>query len=222
MTTALADGSKQAAENVGNYCITDMTSRALAALDVHRDYMDEMLARYAERKAWRVANRVPTVAVLGMGRAGKDTAAEYICHRVPGMVYAGSSSNRLCRFVAHMVGLSEEQAFAERHDHRDFWIAAGHAIRGQDLTLLARITLGWGDLAVGLRGRQELHGCVRDGVIDYSLWIDNPRVPVDKTVEFTAGDCDCMIPNWGSYLELYRKLDRWLKLVHDGAFPSLK
>src|SRR5215471_11508752 len=168
MTAVLIDGSKQATQDMGNYAFADLPERAQAALDAHQEYLAEMLRKYEERKTWRAESKVPTFAVLGMGRAGKDTAAEYLCARVPGMVYAGSSSNRLCRFVAHMVGLSEEQAFAERHGHRDFWIAAGHAIRGHDLTLLARITLGWGDLAVGLRGRQELHGCVRDGIIDYS------------------------------------------------------
>lgn len=197
----------------GNYSMDNLKERAAAALTAHRDYLDEMLACYARRQQWRSENAVPTLAILGMGRAGKDTSAKYLCGLVPGMVYAGSSSNRLCRFVAHAVGLSEEQAFAERHEHRDFWKEFGHALREPDLTLLARITLGFGDLAIGLRGREELHGCYRDGVIDYAVWIDRPSVPNDPTVEFTAGDCDLMIPNHGCVLELYRKLDRFVRLV---------
>lgn len=206
----------------GDYSMESIPERAKAALEAHRDYLEEMLARYERRRQWRTENGIPTLAVLGMGRAGKDTAAKYLCGRVPGMVYAGSSSNRLCRFVAHAAGLGEEQAFAERHQHREFWKEMGHALRDTDLTMLARITLGWGDLAIGLRGREELHGCYSEGVIDYALWIDNPRVPADPTVEFTAGDCDLMIPNWGSFCEFYRKLDRFLQLLRYGAFPNAK
>jgi hypothetical protein len=195
----------------GNYNMEGMVERAKAALAHHRAYVEEQLVHYQTRLDWRKQQGIPTLAILGMGRAGKDTTAEYL-GEVTKLTYAGSSSNRLCKFVAHMTGLTEEQAFAERHQHREFWIKAGHAIRGCDLTLLARINLGWGDMAIGLRGRHELHGCKRDGVIDAAIWIEK-AVPADPTVEFTAGDCDMMIPNNGSYSELYRKLDKLVELL---------
>jgi hypothetical protein len=200
----------------GNYNIDNLDERVAAAMIRHKDYVASSLQRYAERVRWRRQNGLPTLALLGMGRAGKDTAAAYLGDTTP-LKYAGSSSNRLVKFASHVAGVSEEEAFATRHQHRPFWVAVGHAVRGQDLTLLARINLGHGDMAVGLRGRHEVYGCKKDGVIDLAVWIDNPRAADDVTVEFTAGDCDVSILNHGSHSEFYRKLD---SLAHVLRMPA--
>lgn len=193
------------------YAIEDMDARAAAALAYHRKYVAQSLEMYTARLVKRRELGAPTLAILGMGRAGKDTAAMYLGDTTE-LHYSGSSSNRLCRFVSHMVDLSEEQAFQERHNQRQFWIEAGHAIRRTDMTLLARIGLGHGDMAIGLRGLHEVYACRRDGIVDAMLWIDNHRAAVDPTVEFTASDCDLVIPNHGSHTEFYQKLDKLIEL----------
>lgn len=193
----------------GDYSFHTLSYRVAAALDAHRGYIDEMEEKYLIKRAERQRRGIPTLAILGMGRAGKDTAAEYVCART-GLTYAGSSSNRLCKFVAHCAGLGEEQAFAERHQHRDFWVTVGNLVRGTDLLLLVRIALGWGDMAVGLRGGPEVRGCKTAGVVDCRVWIDNPRVPPDFTVEFAAADCDLVVPNHGSLDEFHAQLRKLL------------
>jgi hypothetical protein len=187
-----------------NYSTHDLEGRVAAALAVHRHYIEEMEERYREGLRRRRAAGIPTLAVLGYGRAGKDTAAEYLCAQT-GLVYAGSSSDRLCRFVAHAAGIGEKEAFAERHSHRAFWKDVGDLIRGLDLLLLVRIALGWGDMAVGLRGGHEVRNCPKAGV-DVRVWVENGRVPPDFTVEFTADDCDLVVPNNGPVEEFHANL----------------
>ncbi len=197
---------------MADYVIHDMAARAAAAVEANKEFVENLLGRYRARTEAHRRIELPSLAILGMGRAGKDTAAKYICDRC-GLTYAGSSSNNLGVFVAHMAGEDYHKAFEERHQHREFWIAAGHAVRGMDLTLLAKLAMADGDFAIGLRGREELYGCYKEGLIDAAIWIDNPRVPNDPTVEFTSADCDLMVPNHGSFMELYKKLDRLIALL---------
>jgi len=189
-----------------------LQERVDEAKTVHRAFIEQKEENYRQRKAWRATHGIPVFAILGMGRSGKDTAAEYIC-AATGLKYGGSSSNNLVKFVAHATEGEESVVWAERHQNREFWITVGHMVRGKDLSLLARMILGDGDFAVGLRGRQELHGAVKDNTIDASIWIANPRAAMDPTVEFAAEDCDFMISNHGSYLEFYRKLDKLIELT---------
>lgn len=196
----------------GEYILNLVPSKTAEAIRYYQNWIDASMAEFASRRKKLRERRFPILAILGHGRAGKDTAAEYLCYRL-GLKYGGSSSTTMLRFVARMVNLTEEQAWAERHEHREYWLQAGHAIRGSDLTLLCRLCLSISDMAIGLRGRVELHGCVSEQVVDYLVWIDNPRVPPDSTVEFGPEDCDLMIPNHGSSLEFYRKLDRFASLL---------
>lgn len=192
---------------MADYSLDDLPLRADSARAVHRDYVDGLLGNYTVRKQWREKFRVRPIGFCGMGRAGKDTAAEYVCTRTGG-VYPQSASRLMLPLVAHMVGETAEQAWENRHANRIFWISACHALRGSDYSLLVRMCLGAGDVAVGIRGRLELASVLKDGIIDLAVWIDRPSIPTDPTVEYGPGDCDVLIPNHGSLLDLYRKLDR--------------
>lgn len=194
------------------YDLRDMGLRAADALAAHAGFVAEMEKRFRARQEVRQALNIPAVAILGYGRAGKDTAGAYLAREL-GLPLGGSSSDNLGVFVAHMVGKPYAEAYAERHSYRKFWIEAGHAVRGRDLTMLARMVLARGDFAVGLRGREELHGCQRSGLVQFSLWVDNPRVPRDETVEFGPDDCDLVVPNHGSFTQFYAKLDKLCVLL---------
>jgi hypothetical protein len=196
----------------GNYSMENMLERAQAALHKKRAYVSELLGKYDARHKKRRKANIPVIGFMGMGRAGKDTAAEFYCHRM-GLAYPGSSSRIILPVIAEMIGVPEEQAWQARHDNRLFWIDACHAVRHGDYTKLLRMALGSGDVAVGVRGRLELYTAIQEGVIDYNYWIDNPRVPKDPTVEFGPDDCDALLPNYGSLHDFYRRLDReveWL------------
>lgn len=193
------------------YCTENLEARAAASFRKHKAFIDMMDDKFQQRQAYRKKIGCPIVAVLGKGRAGKDTSAKYLCVRT-GMTYVGSSSNFLLKFVCDLTGLDPATAYSERHQHRQFWISTGHAVRANDLSLFARMVLADGDLAVGLRGREEIHGCVADCVVDYLMWIDRD-VPDDPTMEIGRDDCDVVIPNNGAYVDLYRRLDRFMQLT---------
>ncbi len=197
----------------GNYSLDGLADRAAAAKDAHAGRLSDTLALYEGRTDHRRRRGIPAFGFCGMGRAGKDTAAEYVCAHTDA-VYPRSASWQALPFIAHMIGVSEEEAWNSRHQNREFWIAACHAFRGSDYTLLVRLCLSAGDVAVGIRGRLELAAAVRTGVVDLTLWVDNPRVPKDVTVEYGPEDCDIVVTNHGSITEFYAKLHRLVRAVY--------
>jgi hypothetical protein len=111
-----------------------------------------------------------------------------------------------------MIGIPQDEAYATRHNNRNFWIHACHALRANDLTRLVRWCLGTCHIAIGYRGKVEFHAVNRDRIVDCTIWINNHRVPVDPTVEFQRGDCDLVIDNKTTLDEFYRRLDRFMNL----------
>jgi hypothetical protein len=200
-----------------DYTLDGLEDRARAALLACRDYVEGLKLDYVRRWAWRRERDIPVLGFCGMGRAGKDTAAEYYC-AVTDVVYPGPASSLILPLVAHVANDTPEHAWRVRHDHREFWIAACHAIRGKDYDMLVKMCLGAGDVAVGIRGRLEFEKCARDGVVDLLVWIDNPRVPADITVEYGPEDCDVVLPNHGSRRELYAKVYKLVEMLRKTCF----
>lgn len=196
----------------GNYNLDGIEDRAKLARVAHCDYISGLLREYDNRCVSRKEKGIIPIGVCGHGRAGKDTAAEFICGHTEA-VYPRSASWLVLPLVAHMAGIPPEVAWQERHQHRECWIESCHAIRGKDYTMLIRMCLGAGDIAVGIRGRLELDAAVHQGIVGMTLWIDNPRVPADPTVEYGPDDCDIMVCNGGSRLAFYAKLRKLLSLM---------
>lgn len=202
-----------------NYTHTDLLERARASREKFKDYVAQKLDGFAERQARRRERAVPVLAFLGMGRAGKDTSAEYFCLKT-GLSYVGSSSSMVLPIIADSIGVPPARAWVERHQNRQFWIDWCHAFRHDDPAMLVKMSLGCGDVAVGVRGKVELHTVQQQKLIDYTVWVDNPRVENDPTVEFGVADCDFSIPNYGGVTGLYQRIDvlvRMLGTHHFGA-----
>jgi hypothetical protein len=195
-----------------NYSFDDLLERARVSRERFADYVGELLRAYLERATRRAEKQTPVVAFLGMGRAGKDTSAEYFCLKT-GLRYAGSASSMVLPIIADSIGVPPTQAWEERHQNRKFWIEWCHAFRHDDPTLLVKMSLGAGDVVVGVRGKIELHFVQQQKLIDYTVWVDNPRVPTDPTVEFGMADCDFSIPNHGAVTDLYRRIDVLVRML---------
>lgn len=132
------------------------------------------------------------LAILGHGRAGKDTAADFLDDHTP-LRYAGSTSEFLCPFVAAKLGISEAEAFARRHEDRQLWYDTGNELRRDDPLFLVRRVLAAGDLIVGLRDAEEVARLPEVGV-DLRIWIHRD-VPADPTCKFGPEDCDVVVHN---------------------------
>lgn len=172
------------------------------ALKQKQSYIGDLTEKYAARKKER---QVPVIAFCGMGRAGKDLGAEWLGTNYC-VQYGGSLSQIVCPLVAVSLDLSEEECFAQRHQDRDYWYRWCNHLRAQDPTLLARMLLAQADIVVGIRAAIELEACVAEGVIDLSLWVDNPRVDPDPTVEYGPADCQLTVVNAGTKVLYFDKL----------------
>jgi len=204
----------------GNYSLSHLQSRVEEARTRHHRYISDLLRQYEDRQSWRQAHNVPVIGWCGMGRAGKDTAAEWWCKRTQ-TKYPGSASMVVLPIIADSIGITPEEAFAERHRHREFWIHWCHAFRYPDPTILVKMCLGGGDVAVGIRGKVELLTVRDTGVVDYLFWVDRD-VPVDPTVEYAADDCTLVIPNRRGLAELYTRLEMLVLLTQTGGYSHLK
>jgi hypothetical protein len=155
------------------------------------------------------------ILVVGHGRAGKDTACEYLAS-VTDLRFAGSTSVFLARHVAARLGVPEQEAYRTRHTNRHLWHRVGNEVRRHDPGLLLRESLAHAEIAAGVRDLVEIEACRREGLADLIVWVANNRVPTDSTVTFGERDCDVTVPNhWG--LDEFR--GRLLRLARFAGLP---
>lgn len=137
------------------------------------------------------------ILLAGLGRAGKDTAGEYL-ESISNLKFAGTTSKYLAPFVAKRMGVSPYEAYRDRHKNRDEWYRIGNEIREDNPGILIRQSLEHGDIVGGVRDWEEIVVARQQSLVDLIVWIENIWVPVDPTVKFSARECDLTIPNnWG-------------------------
>lgn len=174
-------------------------------------YSREALAAWAfGRPHWvnETARRyVPgSLAICGLGRHGKGTAARYLADRY-GFVYQQSTSEAAAELVFGALRdrygyETVEQCWQDRAAHRDEWALVIDDHNRDDPAALYREMARKGNTILeGIRRRDELEACWGD-VVEMSLWIDaGLRVGgEDQTCEIQPGDCDVVIDN---------NLDQW-------------
>lgn len=174
------------------------------ALKHEKDYISVLLQDSLKRRSRRIA---PTLAFCGHGRAGKDLGAEWLGHNYH-IDYGGSLSEIVCPLIACALNKPPAECFNTRHNDRDYWYRFCNILRKDDPTLLCKMLLAKADIIVGIRGAIELEACAAEGLVDLSIWVENPRVEKDPTLEYTAHDCDIVVPNAGSKLAYFSKLRR--------------
>lgn len=133
------------------------------------------------------------VAVVGHGRSGKDTAAEFL-GQLTGLRYVGSTSWIGLDYMASRLGLCPMTAWETRHAHRVRWKQYLDEYRADDPAKLVRLSLERGEIVSGIRDRCELVAAREHGLVRHIVWIQRD-VPVDPTVTFTMQDCDWVIRN---------------------------
>jgi hypothetical protein len=156
------------------------------------------------------------IMVVGHGRAGKDTACEYLS-RITSLRFAGTTSLYLAKYVAARLGVTAQEAYRTRHLNRNFWHRVGREIRKQDPSLLIRESLEKAEIVGGVRDLEEIVVCKKDQLVDLIVWIDNDRVGRDSTVKFSERDCDIVVQNHWTLEEFHHRL---LRLAHFAGLPG--
>lgn len=150
---------------------------------------------------------------VGRGRAGKDTAIDYL-GAVTTLRPAGTTSLYLAPFVAERLCVSIEMAYANRHAQRELWKKTGDEVRQDDPGLLIKLSLEHGELVGGVRDIREIVAAREENLVDLIVWVENPRAPHDPTVTFGIEHCDLVIFNDGSYRTFYDHLFRFAKFAN--------
>lgn len=168
------------------------------------------------------------LAFVGMGRAGKDTAAEWFRDHT-NLVYRGGCSWTGRHYMAERLSADEDrlvtpdEAYARRHEDRLKWYHYLNDYRSQDSALLIRDCLSHSDIICGIRDRAELCAAKAEGLLDLVIWIDRD-VPRDLTVTFSIEDADIVVRNHSTVDVYYWRLERLAKslnlLVSGAAYGS--
>lgn len=176
------------------------------------DLVAELDRRYAYREAFLRDHTLPLIAWVGHGRAGKDEAGAWLGQHSK-LIYGGSVSRVLLPFIAHALDLPLREAWLGRHEKRKYWFQFANLMRVGDPCRTSRWNLANADMIVGTRAKPELLGCLQSGVITHAVWIDNPRVEPDPTVEFAMCDCTHVVTNHGSLAEYHANLAEFCKTI---------
>lgn len=152
-----------------------------------------LLARFPANSSRRLR-----VLIIGHGRHGKDTAAEFLA-QATGYKFASSSEFAAQKAVFPLVSdlyPDWRAAYDDRINHRELWY---HAIRAYNLRpgpMLAEQLLADHDVYVGMRSRAEFERS-RD-LFDLVVWVDRSEVlPPEpgNSMELTAEDADWFLDN---------------------------
>ena len=114
--------------------------------------------------------------VIGHGRHGKDTVCEILRDEYG---YSFESSSQFCSKLFIYNNLkdkynytSEEECYADRHNHRKEWYDAICDYNLSDAATLGREMFKKYDIYCGLRNKREFFAMKNTGVFDYCIWVD--------------------------------------------------
>ena len=147
--------------------------------------------------------------VIGHGRHGKDTVCEILRDEYG---YTFESSSQFCSklFIYDMLKVkynysSEEECYADRHNHRSEWYDAICEYNLNDAATLGREMFNEYDIYCGLRNKREFFAMKNTGVFDYCIWVDRSDhlPPEDKSsMSLEQWMADYTIDNNGGLAEL--------------------
>ena len=117
--------------------------------------------------------------VIGHGRHGKDTVCEILRDEFG---YTFESSSQFCSKLFIYNNLkdkynytSEEECYADRHNHRKEWYDAICDYNVTDGAALGREMFAEYDIYCGLRNKREFFAMKNTGVFDYAIWVDRSK-----------------------------------------------
>ena len=136
--------------------------------------------------------------ILGYARHGKDTVADILV-KTFGMRKKDSS-----QFAGKQVMMpyfaskginyaSWDECYADRVNHRQEWFEQIKAYNTPDEARLAREIYAVSDIYVGIRRAEEFDAIKKEGLFDYSIWVDRsdfekPESATSNTMSIDMAD----------------------------------
>jgi thermostable 8-oxoguanine DNA glycosylase len=153
---------------------------------------------------------LPKLLIIGHGRHGKDTVCEILRDSYG---FSFESSSQFCSKLFIFDQLkdqygykTEEECYADRHNHRAEWYDAICAYNVPDASTLGREIFLEHDIYCGLRNKKEYHAMRNTGVFDYAIWVDrSDYLPEEDTSSMSLKQwmADFTIDNNGTLEELH-------------------
>jgi dephospho-CoA kinase len=157
----------------------------------------------------------PKLLILGNARHGKDTFAEILRDNY-GLNFKSSSQAAADIFLYDQLKdkydyTTPEECFEDRVNHRQEWYEAICEYNKDDRTRLAKSILSISDCYVGMRDRDEIKECMRQGLFDLIIWVDaSNRLEGEEVSSFNIDiSCaDIVVYNNGTLEEFIVKTKR--------------
>ena len=169
--------------------------------------------------------------IMGYGRHGKDTVAEYLRDHY-GMTFESSShaaAEAILPLLCSVRGYgSVEEAYNDRHAYihlpddggqiamREVWYEAIRLLNAGDPTTLAKKIFAKNDLYVGIRSKEEFDACRKEGLFDIAIWVDrSAHAPTEARGSCSVSwkDADYLINNNGTLENTYRNIDELMETL---------
>ena len=156
--------------------------------------------------------------VIGHGRHGKDTVCEMLRDDYD---YSFESSSQFCSKLFIYDNLkekygyeTEEQCYADRHNHRAEWYDAICDYNVPDAATLGREMFATYDIYCGLRNKREFFAMKNTGVFDYCIWVDRSMyLPPEAASSMSLEQwmADYTIDNNGTLSDMKFNLERLMR-----------
>ena len=160
--------------------------------------------------------------ILGSMRWGKDSMAEILRDEY-GMPFESSSQAASDIFLYDLLKEkygyeTSEECFEDRHNHRQEWYEAIKEYNKDDKARLAKGIVERTGCYVGMRDREEIKECIKQGLFDLIVWVDaSNRLPEEPATSFNIDKscADVIIENNGTYEEFYEKVLRFGNTIYN-------
>ena len=157
----------------------------------------------------------PKLLIIGNMRHGKDTLAELLNDEF-GYTFESSSQSAANIFLYDELKdkydyKTPEECFEDRVNHREEWYLAICDYNKDDRARLAKGILERSDCYVGMRDRDEIEECLKQGIFDLVIWVDaSDRLPNEDASSFNIDKscADVIIENNGTFEEFKAKVLR--------------
>jgi dephospho-CoA kinase len=157
----------------------------------------------------------PKLLIIGNARHGKDSLTEILRDKF-GLRFVSSSQAAADIFLYDLLKdkygyNTPEECFEDRVNHRQEWYEAICEYNKNDKAKLAKGILEIADSYVGMRDREEIEECMKQGLFDMIIWVDaSERLPLEPLTSFNIDKscADIIIDNNGTYEEFEKRVIR--------------